>query len=287
MKNIIVPIDFSEESINGLRLAIHFANRFGSRVQMVYVQKFPSEMGRIGYEEEKKNALQKFEVLKQEYAPKLHEPELLEYIVKKGKIFREVVNQAQAFDESVIVCSTHGASGFEELFIGSNALKIVSASDLPVITIRHGSVAREIKTIVMPIDSSNETRQKLPLTAQVAAAFDAEVHVLGLTTTESEDVENKVAAYCKQVCEYLKDHGVKHRLERQKCRDITSAAISYALDMEADLISIMTEQNDSLADIVLGTAAQHMLNKSPIPVLSVTPKEIFILGSFRTSGAPY
>ena len=287
MKNIIVPIDFSEESLNGLRLAIHFANRFSSRIQMVYVQKYPSELGRVGYEEEKKKALQNFESLKQEYASKLHNSEQLDYIVKKGKIFREVVNQAQAFEDSVIISSTHGASGFEELFIGSNALKIISASDLPVITIRHGSVAREIRTIVLPIDSSNDTRQKLPLTAKIAAAFDAEVHVLGLTTTESEDIENKVSAYCKQVCEYLKDHDIKHKLERQKVSSVTNATINYALDVEADLISIMTEQNDSLADLVLGTSAQHMLNKSPVPVMSVTPKEIFILGSFRTSGAPY
>jgi nucleotide-binding universal stress UspA family protein len=287
MKNIIVPIDFSEESLNGLRLAIHFANRFSSRIQMVYVQKYPSEMGRVGYEEEKKKALQNFESLKREYAPKMLKTEQLEYIVKKGKIFREVVNQAQAFEDSVIISSTHGASGFEDLFIGSNALKIISASDLPVITIRHGSVPREIRTIVLPIDSSNDTRQKLPLTAKIAAAFGSEVHVLGLTTTESEDIENKVSAYCKQVCEYLKDHDIKYKLERQKGSSVTTATINYALDVEADLISIMTEQNDSLADLVLGTSAQHMLNKSPVPVLSITPKEIFILGSFRTSGAPY
>ncbi len=287
MKNIIVPIDFSDESLSGLRLAIHFANRFGSRVQMVYVQKYPTEMGRIGYEEEKKAALQKFDAIREEFGPKMHKVDHLEYIVKKGKIYREVVNQAQAFTNSVIIGSTHGASGFEELFIGSNALKIISASDIPVITIRHGAVAREVKTIVLPIDSSNETRQKLPLTAKIAEAFDAEVHVLGLTVTASEDIESKVAAYCKQVCEYLKDHNIKYKLEQHNAKSITEATISYALDVEADLISIMTEQNDSLADLVLGTAAQQMLNQSPIPVLSVTPKEIFILGSFRTSGAPY
>ena len=63
--------------------------------------------------------------------------------------------------------------------------------------------------------------------------------------------------------------------------------IDFALNNKADLISIMTEQNETLADFVLGTYAQQMLNKSPIPVLSVTPKEIFIMGTFRTSGAPY
>ncbi|PKP39276.1 MAG: hypothetical protein CVT98_02415 [Bacteroidetes bacterium HGW-Bacteroidetes-15] len=287
MKNIIVPIDFSDESINGLRMAIIIANKFKSRVQMVYVQKLPSEVGRVGLDEEHKKVTQAFKKLTGEYAKKMHDSKMLDFIIKKGKIYREVVNQAQAFENSLVICSTHGASGFEEFFIGSNAFKIISASDIPVITIRHGSVARDISTIVMPIDVSNDTRQKVPITALIANAFNAEVHVLGLTTTNSEEVESKVTSYCNQACEYLKDHGVKFKFETRKTSSITTETIEYALDVKADLVSIMTEQNENLADFVLGTLAQQMLNKSPIPVLSITPKEIFIMGTFRTSGAPY
>ncbi len=287
MKNIIVPIDFSEESINGLRLAVLFANKFEARLQMVYVQKLPSEVSRVGLEEEKKKANSVFRKLLAEFSSKMYDKTKLEYIVKKGKIYREVVNQAQAFEDSVIICSTHGASGFEDIFIGSNAFKIISASDNPVITIRHGSVARDISTIVMPIDSSTDTRQKVPLTAQIAKAFNAEIHVVGFTSSALEDIEAKVEAYTKQVCEYLDEQGVSYKKQSMKGSNITMATIDYALDVKADLISIMTEQNDTLTDYVLGTSAQQMLNKSPIPVLSVSPKEIFIMGTFRTSGAPY
>jgi hypothetical protein len=49
----------------------------------------------------------------------------------------------------------------------------------------------------------------------------------------------------------------------------------------------MTEQNEPISSVVIGSYAQQMLSKSPIPVLSITPKEIFIMGSFRTFGAPY
>ena len=100
-------------------------------------------------------------------------------------------------------------------------------------------------------------------------------------------IEAKVEAYTKQVCEYLDEQGVSYKKQSMKGSNITMATIDYALDVKADLISIMTEQNDTLTDYVLGTSAQQMLNKSPIPVLSVSPKEIFIMGTFRTSGAPY
>ncbi len=287
MKNIIVPIDFSEESLNGLRMAVLLANKFESKIQMVYVQKSTSEVNRVGFAEEKKKALQSFETLKGDFGSMLYDADCLEYIVKKGKIYREIVNQAEAFTNSVIVTSTHGASGFEEVFIGSNAFKIISAAKIPVITVRHGVVPREIKNIILPIDSSADTRQKLPITALIASAFGAEVHVLGVTSTKSEDIESKIMAYSKQVCEYLADQGIKYTSKFISGINTVDSSISYAMGVDADLVSIMTEQNDSLVDYVLGTSAQHMLNKSPIPVMSVTAKEFFILGSFRTSGAPY
>ena len=287
MKHIIVPIDFSEESVNGLRMALIFANKFKARLQMVYVQKFPSDLGRVGFEEEKRKVDIEFNKLIDEFSPKFHDGDKLEFIVKKGKIYREIVNQAQAFEDSVIVSSTHGASGFEEFFMGSNSFKIVSAAENPVITIRHGAVPREIKTIILPIDSSVETRQKVPLTAEIAKMFEAEVHVLGLSVTKSEDIDTKIEAYTKQACDFLKERDIKHVKHRLVAENMVNATIDYALDVEANLISIMTEQNGCITDFILGSFAQQMLNKSPVPVLSITPKDVFIAGTFRTSGASY
>lgn len=287
MKHIIVPIDFSKESLNGLRLAIIFSNQLNSNIQMVYVQRAVSEMGRIGLEEEHKTAAQNFEKLIEEYSPKLHKGQELSFIIKKGKVYREVVNQAEAFEDTTIICSTHGASGFEEFFIGSNAFKIISATESPVITIRHGSVPHEIKKIVMPIDITSDTRQKVPFTAEIAKAFDAEVHIVAVSSIQSDDVITKLNAYTKQIGEYLKGYDIVFKTASLTGDNITDITIEYALDINADLISIMTEQSKAISNFVLGSYAQQMLSKSPIPVLSITPQELFILGSFITQGKPY
>lgn len=287
MKHIIVPIDFSKESLNGLRLAIIFANQIKTNIQLVYVQRAVSEMGRIGLEEEHKTAIQNFEKLIEEYSSKLNDGQELSYIIKKGKVYREVVNQAEAFEDTIIICSTHGASGFEEFFIGSNAFKIVSATENPVITIRHGSVPHEIKKIVMPIDITADTRQKVPFTAEIAKAFGAEVHVVSVSSIQSDDIIAKLNAYSKQVCDFLKGSEVPFKTASLTGDNITDVVIEYALDINADLISIMTEQSKAISNFVLGSYAQQMLSKSPIPVLSITPQDIFILGSFITQGKPY
>lgn len=287
MKHIVVPIDFSKESLNGLRLAIIFANRFGSDIQMVHVQKFPSEYTPGQQEEDRRNKEKKFMELVEEYSPKMLESANLTYILKKGKVYSEVVNQAQAFEDSAIICSTHGASGFEEFFIGSNAFRIISATDRPVITIRHGSMPRDIQKIVLPIDITTDTRQKVPVTADIAKAFDAEIHVVAVASSQSDEIELKLNAYSRQVTTYLKNREVRFQTSSLRGDNITNITIEYALDVNADLISIMTEQNFSFSDFVLGSQAQQMLSKSPIPVLSVTPKEIFIMGSFNVQGGGY
>ncbi|HBI81179.1 MAG TPA: hypothetical protein DDY04_04360 [Bacteroidales bacterium] len=287
MKHIVVPIDFSKESLNGLRLAIMFANKFDSVVQMVHVQKYPTDLTPGQFEEGYKMIERKFETLVGEYSTKMDNSANLTYIIKKGKIYREVVNQAHAFDDSAIICSTHGASGFEEFFIGSNAFRIISATHCPVITIRHGAMPRDIRKIVLPIDVTADTRQKVPITAEIAKAFDAEVHVIDVATMQTDETDLKLNAYTKQVCTYLKDHDVRFQKANLRGDNITDITIEYALDVNADLVSIMTEQNIALSDFVLGSQAQKMLSKSPIPVLSVTPKEIFIMGSFKTFGSGY
>lgn len=287
MKKIIVPIDFSKESINGLRLAIIFANRFGSEIQLVYVQKFPTDLTPGQFEEAHQLASSKLEKLIKNFSPQMLESDKISYIIKKGKIYREVVNQAEAFEDSAIICSTHGASGFEEFFIGSNAFRIISATERPVITIRHGAVPREIKKIILPIDISTDTRQKVPITADIAKIFDAEVHVISVATTQSDDIDLKLNAYVKQVAAYLKKQEVRFQTANLRGDSITNITIEYSLDVNADLVSIMTEQNFAFSDFVLGSHAQQMLSQSPIPVLSVTPKEVFILGSFATQGGDY
>lgn len=287
MKHIVVPIDFSKESLNGLRLAIIFANRFNCTAQMVHVQKYPTDLTPGQFEEEYKQIEKRLETLVEEYSTKMENSANLTYIIKKGKIYREIVNQAHAFEDSAIVCSTHGASGFEEFFIGSNAFRIISATQCPVITIRHGAMPRDIKKIILPIDVTTDTRQKVPVTTEIAKAFEAEVHVIAVATLQTDEIELKLNAYTKQVCNYLKEHDVRFQQASIRGDNIADITIEYALDVNADLISIMTEQNLAISDFVLGSQAQQMLSKSPIPVLSVTPKEIFIMSSFKTFGSGY
>jgi nucleotide-binding universal stress UspA family protein len=285
IKNFIVPIDFSEDSLKGLDLAVLFSTRTYVNIQLVYVQKRTAEHFPSAIREEYNKSKDAFEKIIQEYTPLLGNNSKLRYIIKKGpKVYEEVVNQAESYKESMITASTHGASGFEEFFIGSNAFKIISATTRPVIAIRKGNVPTDIRKIMLPIDIMPETRQKVPLTAEIASLFGSEIHVVEVAASRSNKVHRRLNAYSKQVSNFLKGQNITVINKTIYGDNVADITIEYANTIQADLISIITEQKSSITNLILGNYAQQVLNKATIPVLNITPREIQIKGSFSASG---
>ena len=282
MKNIIVPVDFSEESINGLQIALLFAKRIPVTVQMVYVMQKVSEHGNESVDTEHDFAEKQLKALVEKYSPVLHQDSKLQYFIKKGRIFQEIVSQAQAYPESIITASTHGASGFQEFFIGSNAYRILSATDKPVITIRGGNCPLTIGKIVLPVDTTIDSRQKVPFTIDIAKIFDAEIHVVGIQISKSEREIRRIRTYTGQVAGFIQG---KTRVVTNEVwgTNVADMVVNYAHTVKADLISITTEKTSGLG-LIIGNTAHQLLNKADMPVLSQSPKSIKITGTFSSSG---
>lgn len=279
MKTIIAAIDFSDCSINALEHAITIAAKSESNLLMLWVNN-PNTTKTILSSDLSDDLLEEvehqFNQLISKYEKHLPKSRI-DFIIREGKVYREVVNQAKDSDAWLIVAGTHGSSGFEELWIGSNANRIVTAAPCPVITIRGGvQIGRDLTKIVMPMDSTMETRQKVPFTAELAKMFNAEIHVLAMYTTSIENVRGTVMSYAKQAAKYLKEHNVKHFIVELEADNIATTVMEYAKQAEANLLSIMTEQEKSASNIWLGPYAQQMVHHSPIPVLSIHPTEILI-----------
>ncbi|MBN3035103.1 MAG: universal stress protein [Bacteroidales bacterium] len=275
MKQILVAIDFSRCSVHALEYAIMIANRVHADIIMVWVDNrsssesvFPDLMG-----DTRKEITQSFSELVEQYAPTLTGGRI-HFKIRTGKVHHEVANQAKYSDANLVIAGTHGVSGFEEFWIGSNAYRIVTYAPCPVITLRADyKIPKTISRIVLPIDSTLETRQKVPFSALIAKYFDSEVHVLGMFSTSIKAVRTRVTEYTNQVARYLEEEKVRYHLEMIEAEQITNTTIDYARRTDADIISIMTEQETTTANLFLGAFAQQMVNHAPIPVLSIHSKE--------------
>lgn len=275
-KVIIVGMDFSEGSINALNFAVKIANTTDSNIMLVWVDK-KKNAGTVYSNafDPRMEAKKRFEELIEEFGPRLKTGKFL-YKIRNGKVHNEIVNQAKYHDAFMIIAGTHGTSGFEEFWIGSSAYKIVTYAPCPVITLRYGEEwDGKINRIVFPLDSSRETRQKINLVSYLAEAFDAKVLVLSLYTTKVESVRDFVDGYADQVETYLQEHEIDYERFSTECENLTDATIDFAKENNADLITIMTDQETSTANLLLGPYAQQMVNHSPVPVLSLRSKSIY------------
>jgi nucleotide-binding universal stress UspA family protein len=125
----------------------------------------------------------------------------------------------------------------------------------------------------MPIDSTVETRQKVPFTAYMAGIFKAEVHILSIYSSDAENIRSLVDGYSQQVMKHLEEENIRYKVVPMPCENLTDATIEYAHKIDANLISIMTEQEKTAKNIILGPYAQQMVNHSPFPVLCIHPKD--------------
>ena len=268
MKTIIVPLDFSSESLSGLNMAIMLAGKTGADIHMIHIiEKNEYEYSGKSIAEHQ-HIESKFEELINSYKEKGISGINLNYIIREGKIFKEVTSFSEAFENAITVLSTHGNSGFEELFIGGNAYKIISHSRCPVISVRQGIIPDTIKKIVLPLDVTFQTREKVPYTLKLAKLFSAEIHIITVQISDFTSSEKKLQQYLNQVSNYINQHEIHYTTQHLQGDNITDMTHEYALSVNADLISIMTEQEKSLSNLLLGSYAHQMINKALIPVLS-------------------
>jgi len=286
MKTIIVPLDFSDESLTGLNLALMLANKTGANIQMVHV--IGKNTGDYNEQMENENQLakSKFEEILQKYKGKNNSA--LSYTITEGRVFKEIADLADKYEDALTVLSTHGASGFEELFIGGNAYKITSHSKNPVITVRRGRIPANIDKIVLPLDFTFQTREKVPYTVELAKLFNSKIHLLTISLSKLKSTVKKLHQYAEQVASYLDTHKIPYTVEHLHGSNLTDLTLDYSRSIDADLISIMTEQEKSASNLLLGNYAHQFINKAFIPVLSfpnyhlrITAEDIWALGAFN------
>ncbi len=274
-KKIIVGIDFSECSLNALAHAVNIAEKSELEVVMVWVNKF-FEKNVLNHNNELiiSGVNLHFTELIEKYRPVLGDR--ISYVIKEGRVYESINELCKELNPLLVIIGTHGISGFSEKWLGSNAYRMSLMLDVPVIIIRNViDINESMSKILLPIDSTVETRQKLPLTAKLASYFDATIHVLAVQTSTLDDIINRVKNYSKQVIEYLENKKIKYEYNEIYSRNLVEDVLNYADNIGTNLLSIMDEQETTLKNIFEGSYTLQFVTKSKCPVLISHMKNIF------------
>ena len=277
MQPIVVAMDFSNTSIHCIEYAIPIANKVKSNLVLVWVDKITAQESLYPdtSNQNRNEAKKRFEELVKQYGKKMAKGLKIDFKLRKGKIYHEVDALATSVNALMIIAGAHGISGFEELWIGSNAFKIVTNSSIPVITVRNDfKVSKTIGSILVPVDSSPETMQKLPFVAKLAEYFKSQVHIVATHSSHLKSIQRLSEKNSRESVQFFAKNHINCIQDSIVSNDITKAVISYAEKIKVDMIAIMTERETPM-NILMGPQAQQLINQSPIPVLCVHPYEQF------------
>ena len=137
IKKILVPVDFSENSMKILDAAGYFSGISKARLHVVFVVQsfddysgfFVPHMPVAKFEEEMVQAAeQKMEVF-------LADHKNVKAKVLVGDVSEEIIRHAEESGMDMIIMGTHGYKGLEKVMFGSVAEKVVRSSPCPVLTI--------------------------------------------------------------------------------------------------------------------------------------------------------
>lgn len=143
IKNILVPIDFSEHSANAVAYAKQLAGLYGAELQLLHAIEEPvypyfyTPAG--GYSVPKQLEelrIKADEALDKVLAEAAGPPVEVEKFVVTGRPSTEIARFASENDSDMIVIATHGLSGLERLLLGSTSEQVVRLADCPVFTVK-------------------------------------------------------------------------------------------------------------------------------------------------------
>lgn len=277
IKKILIPFDFSETAALSLDHAVNMAKLLNGEIVLLHIVEtttFPSSIAHAFSGFEKKVEEASNEKLK-ELADKLENENGIKVsiLTEVGKIYKKITQTAKQAHIDLILMGTHGASSGSNYAIGSNTTRVVQESPCPVISFQSSSANVGFKKIVLPIDDSPESRQKVPFACEIAMLYKAHVHVVGLMQNGNEDYQRKFRIKIEQVDEYMNEHGVSSDCNYYT-GDLAKTTLKACDDLNADLVVIMTEQDLGIAGLLMGTYASKIINSSKIPVMTVRPAEI-------------
>lgn len=276
IKRIAVPTDYSAAADVALAYAIEMAKKFNSDIALIHVLEEGAYAGIFSPSDKTEYVLrEKAQLRLQDEAHRLEKEHGISVSqqVRSGRIYDQIIEAANDAEADMIVMGTHGVSGWAEFFAGSNAFRVVTQSACPVLSIQGHAKSSGFKNIILPMDRTPETRQKVRYAAELARKYGATIHIGSMLLEDSEEVRFDFAKKIKQVTDYLNREGIAHEENTLVGDNLATMTMNYAESKRGDLVVIMTEQEYNLTGFLMGPFAQQVVNHCKIPVLSISPVE--------------
>ncbi len=272
---IIVPLDFHEQSLIALEQTRSIAKFMNAEIIILYIIESADFISSMFQKNETiyKTAREKLEKLAAETSEKYQIPVSIR--IEKGKVYEKILKVAEEVNARFIIMGKNDADEGFKRFIGSNTTHVISNSSCPVITIKGKEHNLGVRNIVLPLDLTKKTREKVFNAISFGLHYNSAIWMVSVLTGGISLTRSRIYEKMKRAKSMIEENGVPCNVKLFKRSDVPNyeMILKYALDIDADLIMIMTHQESNWRDHYIGKFAHEIINRSDIPVMTMTPSD--------------
>jgi nucleotide-binding universal stress UspA family protein len=289
-KRILVATDFSSTADHAEKLALQLAPMLAAELHLVHVrviledplmakeQQLEIERMMSSTNEATREAFAKGRMGKQGIAVETH-------LIRSISAAEAIVATASELGCELIVMGTHGRRGIKHMLLGSVAENVVRSAGLPVLTVRPGVElpAHGPKRLLVAHDFSDRSASAIEVASDWAQAFDGEITLLHVVepvvypefyaiSAPSDDVMTRLRDRATEVL----DNAAREILGNQPVSTVVligraaDTIIAEAQPESFDLVIMGTRGLTGLEQLVLGSVAEAVLRRCPVPLLTVS-----------------
>lgn len=272
MKNILVPTDFSDQAEMALKVAAQLARKFDSEIYLLHMLELPLQLidPINGSSHNLPEAIFFMKLAHQRFSNIMKEPYLKDIKVHETVEFHRAFDGIMEIGKEkkcdLIVMGSHGASGFHEMFIGSNTEKVVRHSEIPVLVIKNEIPDFKINNFIFATDANEKNKHILKKAIQFAKTLDATLHLLFVNTPN--DFLTSKEAYEKIEKFVNSSNHSKYEVHIYNDISVEQGILNFAKKMDAGLIGIGTHGRKGIAHFFNGSISEDLVNHANRPVVT-------------------
>lgn len=271
MKRILVPTDFSDHAEYALKVAAQIAKKNDGEIILVHMLELPHQGNDAishGLDIPEvmffKNAVLKKmdELMNRDYLDGIAVSEIIQFEIA----FEGIMKLSRQHDVDLIVMGSHGASGIKEMFVGSNAEKVVRHSDIPVLIIKEEDKDFTVERFVFASDFTEEIKKPFQKVVEFANSFGATLHLVNINTPSSF----KSTHYAQVIMDnFVSDFKIdNYQTHIYNDSNIEAGVLNFANDVKADLVGMCTHGRKGLAHFLNGSISESLVNHAHKPVVT-------------------
>jgi nucleotide-binding universal stress UspA family protein len=271
MLKILIPTDFSVQAEFAYLMVKKLAEKVPVEINFLHILNTPDTVtldanGKIStcgeidvkhVETQKAIADRNLQQLVQIYGPEIRTRLVF------GKVTEQIIAQAEKENFDLICMGTKGAWGLKEKISGTETQMVARKSKVPVLSLMCDRSELVIKNILLVHNFKEQQSQDLKLLHQLINAFDARVHLLQISKTNTEEEKEEIHQHMKVFANnnQLADFSM-HVLQD---KDVENGVIHFNQMNNMDMICIGTHAKTSLFH---SSATEKLINHLFKPIIS-------------------